>query len=71
VSGRGNARQRLIFIQFGLCATTMRQRGQIAALSFLAQELVDKGFVDIEHGGDFAPCSKAALDSVNDSCTKV
>ncbi|HEU0175365.1 MAG TPA: hypothetical protein VFV58_13980 [Blastocatellia bacterium] len=49
----------------------MRQRGQIAALSFLAQELVNKGFVDTEHAGDFASFSKTALDGVNDSFTKV
>jgi hypothetical protein len=63
--------QQLIFIQFGLCAATVRQRGQIPALSFLAQEFVDKGFMDTEHSGDFTSCSKTAFDGVNDSFTKV
>jgi hypothetical protein len=54
-----------------LRAAAVRQRSDGAAFAFLAQRLVDEGFVEAEQLGDFTSGSDAAFDGVNDTFTKV
>lgn len=44
----------MFFVQLGHGATAVRQRGNIAALSLLTEELIDEGFVNAKEPGDLA-----------------
>jgi hypothetical protein len=61
----------VVFIQFSFRAATVRQRGNIAELALLAQQLINEGFMHAEQAGDMTYGSNTAFDGVNDSFAKV
>jgi hypothetical protein len=49
----------------------MRQRGNIATLTLLAQQFVNEGFVHAEQGSDLALAANVPLHGLHDSFSEV
>lgn len=59
----------MLFFENGFCSPSVRQGGDLTTLAFLAEQLIDKGFVNAKDFGDFALRSIAFFYGINDSLT--
>lgn len=59
----------MLFFENGCCPSPVRQGGDLATLAFLAEQLIDKGFVNAKDFGDFALRFIAFFYGINDSLT--
>jgi hypothetical protein len=61
----------MIFVQFGLRASAVRQWSDVATLEHLAQQFIDEGFINAEQSGDLGHGSDATICGVDNSCAKI
>jgi hypothetical protein len=61
----------MLFFQFSVCAAAVWERGDVTAVSLLAQQFIDEGFVNAEQFGDLPFWLIIALYGINDSRTKI